>query len=83
MECLLQYMDEIDDLIGVFGLLSERIRGLVLAMITLFVGVAVAASGALLAVVHPPVGLAICILLFVTLLYRKVTSTSHNGLQSV
>lgn len=83
MERMLQYMDDIDDLVGVIGLTYERIRRLFLILTSLTIGLAMVASGILLALVHPPIALATCILLFVTLLYRTVTSPSHGALPSI
>ncbi|MCP4333794.1 MAG: hypothetical protein GY785_14145 [Gammaproteobacteria bacterium] len=82
MECLLQYLDDFDDLIGACGLVYERLRRLFLTLAALIISSAMTASGVLLALVHPPMALAICILLFVTLLYRIVTSPSPDRLQS-
>ncbi len=74
MERLLQYMDDIDDLYGAFGLVYERIRRLLLNLIALFAATLIVAAGVALALVHPPIALATCIVLFVTLLYRSATS---------
>ncbi len=67
-------MDDIDDLYGAFGLVYERIRRLLLNLIALFAATLIVAAGVALALVHPPIALATCIVLFVTLLYRSVTS---------
>ena len=74
MERFLQYLDDIDDLVGVMGLLYERIRTLALTVSILLLELCVAAGAMWLALVHPPVSLAIGTLLFVALLYRTVTS---------
>lgn len=83
MECMLQYLDDIDDLVGAFGLLYEGLRRLLLAFAALAIGLAAVASGVVLALAHPPIALATCILLFVTLLYRSITSPSGEPLQSI
>ena len=80
MECLLQYLDDIDDLIGAFGLLYEGLRRLVLALVALAVSLVSVASGVVLALAHPPIALATCILLFVALLYRSVTTLTRERL---
>ncbi|MGB5626135.1 MAG: hypothetical protein WBM61_10415 [Woeseiaceae bacterium] len=81
MERLLQYMDDLDDLIGAFGLVYERLRQLFLTAIAVLSGLISMALGIWLALVHPPIALATCLLLFVTLLYRAVTSPSNERLQ--
>jgi hypothetical protein len=76
MEKLLQYLDDLDDLYGMAGLIIERLRRALFALfsfLTLGVG---ALAGIWLATLHAPIALATSILLFVTLLYRSVTSPS-------
>jgi len=83
MERLLQYMDDIDDAIGAFGLVYERLRRIVMTIVTLLVFGATISSGILLAIWHPPIALATCLLLFVALLYRAITAPSGEPLQSI
>lgn len=83
MERLLQYMDDIDDLVGTFGLVYERLRRILLTILTLLVFVISIGSGLLLAAWHPPIALATCLLLFVALLYRAVTAPPSDLLQSI
>ena len=73
LERILQWLDDLDDLYGVVGLLAERIRRLVVNLARIFVLAFVAVSGVAAALTEPPLGLAIAILLFVFLLYRSVT----------
>ena len=73
MECFLQYLDDLDDLYGAFGLLWETLRRAVIGLFSLTVLLAGAAGGVALALVHPPVALATGTMLFVILLYRSVT----------
>jgi len=82
LERLLQYMDDIDDLYGAFGLLYEKLRRAVLKLLTLCAGLIIVAAGIALALVHPPIALATCIVLFVTLLYRSATSPARTKIQS-
>ncbi len=82
MERLLQYIDDIDDLYGAFGLLYEKLRRAVLKLLTLCAGLIIVAAGIALALVHPPIALATCIVLFVTLLYRSATSPARTKIQS-
>ena len=74
MERFLQYWDDLDDLVGAIGLVSERIRGLLHAVLFVFAGLALHAGGIWLALKHPPLASATAILLFVLLLYHLATS---------
>ncbi|MBT8090555.1 MAG: hypothetical protein KJO01_10140 [Gammaproteobacteria bacterium] len=83
MERLLQYMDDIDDVIGAFGLVYERLRRILMTILTLLIFGASVSSGVLLAVWHPPIALATCVLLLVALLYRAVTAPCTEPLQQI
>ena len=83
MERFLQYMDDIDDLYGAFGLLYEKLRRVLLKLAILCTGLTIVGAGIVLALVHPPIALATCIVLFVTLLYRSATSPARPPVQSV
>jgi hypothetical protein len=83
MERLLQYLDDIDDLVGAVGLLFEQLRRLFFTTIALAVGLVSIAAGVLLALAHPPIALATSLLLLVTLVYRMVASPSRDNLQIV
>ena len=72
-------MDDIDDLYGAFGLLYERLRRLLIDLLAVLAGLLTVAAGIVLAMVHPPIALATCIVLFVTLLYRSATSPRHTA----
>ena len=74
MERLVQLLDDLDDLIAAIGLLSERIRNVCLALLSTCVVLAIQTGGVWLALSYPPLALAVAMLLFVTLLYRRVTS---------
>ena len=78
MELLLQYLDDLDDLYGAFGLVWERLRRALLRLLSIAMisTVAVAAIG--LALFHPPIALATSTMLFVILLYRSVTVPSKK-----
>ncbi|HKJ20928.1 MAG TPA: hypothetical protein VJ993_09725 [Woeseiaceae bacterium] len=78
MEFLLQYLDDLDDLYGAFGLVWERLRRALLRLLSIAMisTVAVAAIG--LALFHPPIALATSTMLFVILLYRSVTVPSKK-----
>ena len=73
MERFLLYLDDLDDLYGVVGLMAERLLGLAWNFARIFVVLSVTASGVFAALREPPLGMAVAILLFVFLLYRAVT----------
>ena len=74
MECLLQYLDDLDDLVGVVGLVWERLRRALLNLLAATMTTLVAFAGVWLALLHPPIALATSTMLFVILLYRTVTA---------
>jgi hypothetical protein len=74
MECLLQYLDNLDDLYGALGLVWERMRRSLLKLIYATLLAAVAAGAVWLALLQPPVAMAVATMLFVILLYRSVTA---------
>lgn len=78
MEFLLQYLDDLDDLYGAFGLVWEKMRRNLLKLVSFLMVLAVAAGGITLALAHPPIALATSTVLFVVLLYRSVTSPSSR-----
>lgn len=73
MECLLQHLDDLDDLYGALGLVWERLRRTLLKALSATMVLAVAVAAVALALSHPPIALATSTLLFVVLLYRSVT----------
>ena len=78
MERLLLYLDDLDDLYGMLGLLNERLRHF---LITLFSYVALGAgamAGIGFALANPSLALATSMLLLVALLYRSVSSSSRR-----
>jgi hypothetical protein len=82
MEFLLQYLDDLDDLYGVFGLVLERLRRTIIKTASLGMLFAVAAGGVGLALLHPPIAMATSTMLFVILLYRSVTVPSRKWAQA-
>lgn len=78
MEFLLQYLDDLDDLYGALGLVWEKMRRTLFKLISVAMVFAVLAGGVALALAHPPLALATSTMLFVTLLYRSVTSPSSR-----
>ena len=74
MERIIQWLDDMDDLVGVIGLAGERIRRLCVATGLTIAAFLLQLGGILLALSHPPLALATVIIMFVTLLYRSVTN---------
>ena len=73
MERVLLWLDDLDDLFGIIGLLSERVLRSIAKLMRLVTLLAVAGCGIFAALTEPPLGLAVAILLFVFLLYRSAT----------
>ncbi len=78
MERFLQYLDDLDDLIGMIGLIVERVRRAAVTLFSYLIFSVVAIGGIWVAPEHQPLAMATFVLLFVTLLYRLVTSP-HSG----
>lgn len=78
MEFLLQYLDDLDDLYGAFGLVWERLRRALLRLLSIAMISTVAVAAISLALLHPPIALATSTMLFVILLYRSVTVPSKK-----
>lgn len=70
----MQLLDDLDDLVSAVGLGVERIRRMLLILAATTALLALLAGGMLLAVAHPPLALALAVILFTVLLYRSVTS---------
>ncbi len=72
MEVWLQYLDELDDVIGIIGLLGEQIRrGVLLTLSTLLFASAVL-CGVVLAVANPALALGTAAVLSAVLYYRRI-----------
>jgi hypothetical protein len=74
MERLAQFLDDLDDLVYMTRMACERFRKYLLLVLVGPFAVALPVAGILLALAHPPLALATALLLFVSLLYRTVTS---------
>ena len=79
MERLLQYWDDLDDLVYTVALIWESIRRLVRFTFQLSCLVTVQVIGIYFALTAPPLAIATATLLFVTLLYRGVVYHSPRG----
>ncbi len=74
MERLVQLLDDFDDLFSMVGLVAERLRNVCFSLLFTCVTLAVQVGGVLLALSHPPLALAMVVILFAILLYSSVTS---------
>ena len=74
MERLAQLLDDLDDVVSMIALVSERIRSAFYSLVFACVAVAMQVGGVLLALVHPPLALGLALLLSVCWLYHSVTS---------
>ena len=83
MERILQYLDDLDDLYGICGLLAERVRNIFIYLAQFTASLALGGGGVFVALSKPPLGLAVVILLFVTLLYRSVTAPTRVRVAAV
>lgn len=80
MERLVQLLDDFDDLVSAFFLVSERIRSRLIYLMAVLALLVLQAGGIILAIVRPPMALALASILFVSLLYRSVTA-AHEPLE--
>ena len=74
MELIAQLLDDLDDLVYAIRLMRERSQKLAFKLLACGLAAAAVAAGVKLALLHPPIALATALLLFVTLMYRAVTS---------
>ena len=74
MERLAQFLDDLDDLIGIIALVSEPIRKAFYSLLFASVVVTTQVGGVLLALAHPPLALGLALLLGISWLYHSVTS---------
>lgn len=72
MERLLQYLDDLEDLIYAAPLIAEQLRRAIQRILFLFASIVLQIAGVILALSHPPLALAVVALMLVALLYRAV-----------
>jgi len=73
VERLAQFLDDLDDLIGILALVSERIRKAFYLLLFAFVAVTIQVGGVLLALVHPPLARGLARILGISWLWRAGT----------
>ncbi len=82
MERLLQYLDDVDDLVGAVGLFYESLRRIALRLLALASGLLALAGGFLLALSYPQAALGVGLLLLLLLGYRTLASAPGRTLRS-
>ena len=80
MERLIQWLDDLDDFVYMFGLVGERLRRGLRSLLVVGFLLTIQIGGVLLALRYPPLAMATAMLLFVSLFYHLVTS-SHQPLE--
>jgi hypothetical protein len=76
MECLIQYLDDLEDIFYAVALVAERIRGFLKLLLLAVFGILLPVGGVLLALVAPPLALATVFMALSVLLYRAATGNS-------
>ena len=79
MECFLQYWDNLDDMIGAVRLVAERLRRFVLFTFVAAVYMALMYGCLHMALLDPPLALAVVTILAMCLLYHAVTKPSPRA----
>ena len=79
MERLLQYWDDLDDVVGALYLCYERIRRILLFTLYAAFIALLQVGGIMLALVQPPLAMAAATILIVTLMYRSVTVSRFDA----
>ena len=74
MERIVQYLDELEDLVCAILTVEERIRRALQILFVLVTSLLLQALGILLALSQPPLALAAVSLLIVGMMYKSVTS---------
>ncbi len=80
MERLLQYLDDLEDLIYAAPLIAEQMRRAIQRILFLLGSIFLQAAGVILALSHPPLALAVVMLLLVGMLFRAVVIPARRGL---
>lgn len=82
MECLIQYLDDLEDLIFAIALKAERIRMALSFFIFMATGVTLQFFCVLIALRHPPIALAVASLLAVGMLFYAVVGHTPRACAS-
>jgi len=79
MECLVQYLDDLEDLLYALALKAERIRQTLRFFLSMVAAVALQAGGVYIALKNPPLAVAVASLLLVGLLFRAVVGPAPEA----
>lgn len=79
MERIVQYLDDVEDLICAVALIAERLRRAVRRIVTVLFALGMLALGFFLALSQPPLALAGVSLLMVTALYRAAVGNTRGN----
>ena len=79
MERIVQYLDDLEDLIYAVALIAERLRRVLRKIVIVLLAAGTLAFGFLLALTQPPLALAAVALLMVTALYRAAVGNARGG----
>ena len=79
MECLMQYLDDLEDFVYAIALAAGRIRRAARILAILAVSIALQVAIVFLALMQPPLALAVVSLIFVALLYRAVITQPNRS----
>jgi hypothetical protein len=80
MECLVQYLDDLEDFVGMCALAAERIRRAIKALVLMAATLGIQLCGVMLAWTQPPLALAVVSLLAVGVLYRAAVNHTTKAL---
>lgn len=79
MECLVQWLDEIEDLICAIALKAERIRIALQFFLYMSAAITLQITGVVVALMYPPMALAMAALLSVGMLFSAVVNHSPGA----
>jgi len=79
MECLVQYLDDLEDLFYAVALKAERIRQAIQFFLLMAASAALQVLGILIALWNPPLAVAVVSLLLVGMLFRAVLGDSPEA----
>ena len=79
MECLVQYLDDLEDLFYALALKAERIRQALQFFLFLAAAAALQVGGVFIALKNPPIAVAVASLLLVGMLFRAVVGPAPEA----
>jgi len=79
MECLVQYLDDLEDLFYAFALKAERIRQTLKFLLFMAAGATFQVCAVFIALKNPPMAVAVASLLLVGMLFRAVVGPAPEA----